>query len=210
MNERTTFPERAERTLTLFIVAKLKLEGGGEGLCRVRNLSAGGLMLESRMPLAVGNRIVVELRGSRLLRGTIVWAREGRAGIAFDQPIAVETLLGPSEAPASRLFKVHHPRGPRVLVDCPIEVQLDGGRIEARLIDISQGGARVALPLTPQRDERLILMIPGLPLKLAIVRWTGPEVGIAFAEPLKFDLLSEWLLVRAAGEYWDESANELA
>ncbi len=209
MTEHTHFPKRAERTLTLFIVAKLKLEGGSEGLCRVRNLSAGGLMLETRMPLSVADRVVVELRGSRLLRGMVVWTRDGRAGIAFDQPIQVEDLLGPGEPPASRLFKVRHPRGPRVLVDCPIEVQLDGGRVEARLIDISQGGARLALPLSTVRDERLILLIPGLPLKLAIVRWSGAEAGVAFAEPLKFDLLSEWLLVRAAGEYWAEEANEL-
>lgn len=207
MTEHRIFPERSERTLTLFIIAKLKMEGGSEGLCRVRNVSAGGLMLETRMSLDAGDRVLIEFRGNRLLRGAVVWTGDRRAGVAFDQPIAVTNLLGTGEPRASRLSRARQPRGPRVLVDCPIEIQLDDGRIGARLVDISQGGARLALPLATRRDDRMILMIPGLPLKLGIVRWSGSEVGVAFAEPLKFDLLSEWLLVRAAGEYRYEEAN---
>lgn len=208
--EPNAFVERDQRTVTLFIVGKLLVQSGGEGLCRVRNLSVGGLMLETCMPLTLGERVAVELRGTGSLGGVVVWAREGRAGIAFHQPIVVEELVATAPRLGSRLLKVCQPRGPRVAVDCPIEVQLDSGRIDARLTDISQGGARVALPLVPQRDERLVLMIPGLPLKLAIVRWVGAEVGLAFAEPLPFELLSEWLMVRAAGEYQDDEAAELA
>lgn len=206
----TDFTAREQRTLTLFMVGKLIATCGGEGLCRVRNLSVGGLMLETCMPLTLGEQVVVELRGTETLSGAVVWAREGRAGIAFHQPVIVEDLVRTAPRLGSRLLKVCQPRGPRVTVDCPIEVQLDSGRIDARLTDISQGGARVALPLMPQRDERVVLMIPGLPLKLAIVRWVGAEVGFAFAEPLPFALLSEWLMVRAAGEYRDDEAAEFA
>ena len=210
VDEPSGLRQRGERTLTLFMVAKLKVEGAGEGLCRVRNISSGGLMLESRMPLRPDSRVWIELRGMRTLSGTIVWARDGRAGIKFDEPVTVEELVGPVQTGRRRLLRNSQPRGPRIIVDCPIEVQLDSGRVDARLIDISQGGAKIALRLLPQRDERLILMIPGLPLKLAIVRWAGDEVGVGFAEPLPFDVLAEWLLVRAAGEYWDESAAGLA
>lgn len=208
----TPLKERGQRTLTLFMVSKLRTEGAGEALCRVRNISAGGLMLETRMPLSVGLRVAVELRGSRTLTGAIVWARDGRAGIAFDHPVTVDELIGNARAQprTSRVRRVSQPRGPRIIVDCPIEVQTDSGRVEARLIDVSQGGARIALPLDVVRGERLILMIPGLPMKLAIVRWSGDELGLAFAEPLSFDLLSEWLLVRAAGEYWTEPTSEFA
>lgn len=199
-----------QRTLTLFMVAKLKADGAGEGLCRVRNISAGGLMLESRMPLRPDACVTIELRGMRTLAGRIVWSQDGRAGVAFDQPVTVEELVGAAQPSRRRVIRNSQPRGPRIIVDCPIEVQLDSGRVEARLIDISQGGAKIALPLVPQRDERLIMMIPGLPLKLAIVRWAGEEVGVGFAEPLPFDLLAEWLMVRAVGEYWDEGAAELA
>jgi hypothetical protein len=206
----TIFQEREQRTVTLFITGKLLVEGGGEGLCRVRNLSVGGLMLETRMPLALGERVAVELRGTGSLSGAVVWAREGRAGIAFHQPVIVEELVRTAPQLGSRLLKVCQPRGPRVTIDCPIEVQLDDERVGARLTDISQGGAKLALPLAVHRDDRMILMIPGLPLKLAIVRWTRDEVGVAFAEPLPFELLSEWLMVRSAGEYRDEGAVELA
>ena len=208
--ESSRLRERGQRTLTLFMVAKLKVEGAGEGLCRVRNISSGGLMLESRMPLRPDSFVSIELRGMRTLAGRIVWSQNGRAGVSFDQPVTVEELVGPAQTPGRRVLRNSQPRGPRLIVDCPIDVQLDSGRIDARLIDISQGGAKIALPLTPHRDERLILMIPGLPLKLAIVRWAGEDVGVGFAEPLPFELLAEWLLVRAAGEYWDEGATELA
>ena len=206
----TSLVGRDQRTVTLFMVGKLLVDGRGEGLCRVRNLSVGGLMLETCMPLALGERVSVELRGTGLLSGAIVWAREGRAGVAFHLPVIVEDLVRTAPHLGSRLLKVCQPRGPRVTVDCPIEVQLEGERVDARLTDISQGGAKLALPLAAQRDERLILMIPGLPLKLAIVRWVRDEVGVAFAEPLPFELLSEWLMVRAAGEYRDDEAAELA
>ena len=205
-----TFVNRSERTVTLFIVGKLHAQDFGEGLCRVRNISDGGMMLETRMPLTPGSNVSVELRGMKRLEGRVVWARDGRAGVAFRDRVDVRDLLGAAPQLRSRLVRNCQPRGPRVTVDCPIEVQFDSERFEARLTDISQGGAKLALPLAPHREERLILMIPGLPLKLAMVRWARDEVGVAFAEPLPFELLSEWLMVRAAGDYWDAEPMELA
>lgn len=199
--------ERGQRALTLFIVAKLRRSDGLEGLCRIRNLSTGGLMFESLLPLASGERIALEVRGrTEPLTGTVIWTGEGRAGAAFDELVAIEEILALRPFPRSRLRRVPAPRGPRVEVDCAMEVQLDGGRVDAQLVDISQGGAKVLMPLTMQRHERAVLMIPGLPLKLALACWAGEETGFAFAEPLSYELLAEWLMLRQAGEQWDEPA----
>lgn len=73
------------------------------------------------------------------------------------------------------------------------------GRAEATLRDISQGGAKVSLPFHTHVGERLLLLVPGLPLKLGIVRWVREDVGVAFAEPLGFDLLADWLVARSGG-----------
>lgn len=200
--------DRGERAVTLFIVAKLLREAdGAEGLCRVRNLSTGGLMFESRLAVEPGARVGLEIRGRQLpLTGSVVWTAEGRAGVAFDQPVALDEILALKPFAPSKVRRITAPRGPRVQVDCGMEVQLDGERVDAQLIDISQGGAKVSMPLSLARNERAVLMIPGLPLKLALVRWGGQETGFAFAEALSYEVLAEWLMIRQAGELWNEPA----
>jgi hypothetical protein len=188
------FPPRAPRTVTLLITGKL-VTRAEEGLCRVRNISATGMQIETRIPLAVGDAVGVELRGLSAIAGKVVWSRGSLAGIASDGAIDVERLLHP--APVSRLVRAPHPRGPRVLVELAIEVQDGDGIHEAALIDLSQGGARVRLPFRPRIEERLSLIVTGLPLKSGAVRWIrGDEAGIAFYEPLSFDCLAEWLVDR--------------
>ena len=199
---KTNEVERTERTLTLLMVAKLRREAGGEGLCRIRNVSTGGLMIETRMAIAVGERIAIEVRGRPELLGLLVWVRDGRAGMVFDTEVAIEDMIALAPISPSRIRKTRLPRGPRVSIDCAIEVKLGGGRVVGMLRDISQGGAKLIIPIAPARHERLVLMIPGLPMKLALVCWAGPETGVAFAEPLSFEMLAEWLLIREGDEYW--------
>lgn len=195
------FVDREERTVTLLIVAKLRTSAR-EGLCRIRNVSAGGMLIETRMPLGQGETVTVEIRGQRELSGTIAWADGAKAGISFADDVSLDSLLVLSPAPASRILKARVPRGPRLQVDCKVEVQTSAGRVEGWLRDISQGGAKLSCPFRPQRNERLLLMVPGLPMKLGIVRWVEAEIGIVFAEPLSFDLLAEWMLVREGSNLW--------
>lgn len=191
--------ERADRTLTMLVVAKLRVRGI-EGLCRIRNISPGGLMFETRLPLDCGDRADIDLRQQREVSGRIVWVRGDRAGMAFDLPEAVDELLPSKPGRTSRIRREPQPRGPRLQMDCTVEVRLPDGRAEAQLKDISQGGAKVSLPFHTQVGERLLLLVPGLPLKLGIVRWLQrDDVGIAFAEPLGFDLLADWLVARSGG-----------
>lgn len=191
------FPPRAPRTVTLLITGKLSTRAE-EGLCRVRNISASGMQIETRIAVAVGDAVRVELRGLSAIAGKVVWSRGLLAGIASDGAIDVERLLHP--APVSRLLRAAHPRGPRVPVELAIEVQGGDGLHEAALIDLSQGGARVRLPFRPRIEERLSLIVAGLPLKSGAVRWIrGDEAGIAFYEPLSFDRLAEWLADRGRG-----------
>jgi len=184
--------ERAPRAMTLLMTGKL-LAGREEGLCRVRNLSATGMMIETRMTLQIGQDVRVELRCTHDLAGRIVWTREGAAGIAFGLSIDVEAVLA-AQAPTSRIVRSRMPRAPRLAAACAITIDAQGDTHEGILLDISQGGAKLRLPFQPARDERLLLTIPDLPLKSGAVRWVRDgEVGLAFYEALPFDMLAEWL-----------------
>ena len=183
----------------MLIAAKLRA-GAREGICRIRNVSTGGMMIESRMPLRCDEAVAVELRDRPEVHGLVAWVQDGRCGIRLEAELALDDLLSVAPQRQSRITRTRVARSPRMQVNCRAEVELACGRVEASLLDISQGGARLSMPLVTQRHERLLLMVPGLPMKLGVVRWSGSEVGIAFAQPLSFDLLAEWLLVREGAE----------
>jgi hypothetical protein len=80
--------KRASVRDSLFLLARFRLAGrSDEQAVRVRNLSAGGLMLEADQPLAMGTAVEVELRGIGWVPGRIAWYAEGRAGVALDVAI---------------------------------------------------------------------------------------------------------------------------
>lgn len=73
---------------SLFLLADLTLEDTGErNKVKVRNLSSGGMMVESDMEVEQGQRIVVDLRNIGLVRGQIAWVRSEKFGVAFDRQI---------------------------------------------------------------------------------------------------------------------------
>lgn len=73
---------------SLMLQATLRQVGRLSGVAvRVRNLSAGGMMIESTIPFTIGDAIDCEMRGVGRVAGRIAWTAEGRVGIAFDVPI---------------------------------------------------------------------------------------------------------------------------
>lgn len=73
---------------SLFLLADLTVEDTGEQhKVKVRNLSAGGMMVESDVEVAQGQRIVVDLRNIGPVRGQIAWVRSEKFGVAFDRQI---------------------------------------------------------------------------------------------------------------------------
>jgi hypothetical protein len=77
-----------------------------DGRCqpaRVRNLSAGGAMIEIDRGFAAGAAVLLEMADGRCYRGRVCWAQRGRLGIAFDQPfdLALVHVVRPALAKAS-------------------------------------------------------------------------------------------------------------
>lgn len=73
---------------SLFMQATLVLPGRPDPVTvRVRNLSPGGMLAESPVPVAQGATIEVDLRNVGRVPGRVIWAGEGKFGIAFDRSV---------------------------------------------------------------------------------------------------------------------------
>ncbi len=72
---------------------KVRAKAGGSVDLQVLDISAGGCMVGFHGSAArPGERVLVTLPGLSALPGELVWAEDGRAGIAFEAPLH-ETVL---------------------------------------------------------------------------------------------------------------------
>jgi hypothetical protein len=176
-----------ERLIPLLKVAKL-VGDSGERLMRVRNISAGGIMGEVGDPPSVGDHLAVEL-SSQKIPSTVVWIREGRVGIKFDQTVDRGELL------AGR--KPRHgfrPRPPRLNVECKASVRLGKVYYTVNVHDISLGGMKVEPIEEYCVGKPVTVVVESLrPIK-GEVRWfSDRRAGIVFDKPLEFEELAEWV-----------------
>lgn len=80
----------------MLLVADIVPEGSISALrYTVRNLSPGGMMAQGKASLPAGARVSVTLRNIGAVQGRVVWAEEGRYGIAFDQEIDPQAVRAP-------------------------------------------------------------------------------------------------------------------
>lgn len=85
--EQTQYPRESVRD-SLFILANIAaVDGGLAFVGRVRNLSAGGMMVEAPATPGINDRFGIDLRGVGHITGRVAWARDGKIGFAFDNPI---------------------------------------------------------------------------------------------------------------------------
>lgn len=101
---------------SMFLLADLAVAGGGPAeKVKVRNLSSGGMMVESDLRPGRGSRIAVELRNIGAVGGTVMWVRGSRFGVAFDEEIdprmaRTQVSSGPKEAPVYARAAIDAPR----------------------------------------------------------------------------------------------------
>ncbi|MCW3798832.1 PilZ domain-containing protein [Sphingomonas sp. BN140010] len=181
-------PERRddERHMTLFRVGTL-IVGDRRDLCLIKNISAGGLMLRRYCQLHVGQRIAVELKTGQPIAGSVSWVGESQAGMAFDQPIDVLSILATDE-------EGPRPRMPRIETQAAVYVRAGAQTWRLQCCDVSQGGVKLvaAAPLTAGSD--VVVTLSGLPPQPGVVRWSaGEHAGISFNRPLSLTDLVGWL-----------------
>lgn len=193
--------ERENRFMTTLLLGKLFTEDSGANLCRIRNMSENGMMIESHRSLARDRNICVELRSGTKLEGRVAWANQGRAGVQFHQPIDYKRVLADANiAPAGG--KGALPRAPRFDIACAGRISNYGRSIDVVIENVSQSGARVRLPRPPKQESELILSIPGLPSRRCVTRWATEETaGLAFLDAIPYHDFSLWLEHMTAGEH---------
>jgi len=175
-----------ERYLTLFRVGTVMINDRRE-LCLIKNISSGGMMIRPYCKLAVGDKVSVELKRGEQIPGLINWVRQDSAGIEFNERIDVIELLATSmEGP--------RPRMPRVEVRCIASGRQGANVYGMRAHDVSQGGVKVESDRDLEIGGDVLVTLPGLPSKDAVVRWKqGRAYGITFRRLIALAELVEWL-----------------
>jgi hypothetical protein len=188
----SAYQPRAARLTTIFLTARLTT-GSRDDLCRVRDISTGGMRLETLAPVDIGQPIDIELKNGLIVRGEIVWVQQPEAGVRFAKPAELAQLLALPEKPRGTT-NVRVVRAPRLKAQCPVALRHKGRILSANLTDISQGGARLRLAESVNAADYVVLLVPGLDPRPAVVCWTTDEaVGVAFVDRLGFGDLARWL-----------------
>jgi len=185
---RPTDQRADERLLALLPVARLVADDW-QDLCRIRNISAGGMMAEATQRHVAGCGLIIELNSNQRIGGTLVWVRDTTLGIKFDQNIDIREIL------ANRRPRIgFRPRPARLEIACTATVKIGSlyHRVEVR--DVSLGGIKVRL-LDPRcLGKDVIVTVESLRAIKGNVRWHRDGMaGIVFDRPLAFDELAEWL-----------------
>ncbi len=176
-----------ERVAPMLRLAKLT-SSSGEQLIRLRNVSAGGLMAEVGQPVQVGENVSVEL-SSEKIPASVVWIREGMAGLKFDQAVDLGELL------AGR--KPRHgfrPRPPRLEVSCKASLRIGKIYYTVDVHDISLGGMKIEPIEEYCVGKQVVVVVESLRPIRGEIRWFSERrAGIVFEKPLEFEELAEWI-----------------
>ena len=175
-----------QRHLTLFRVGTMVVEGARE-LCLIKNISGGGLMLRAYCPLAVGQRIEVELKTGEPLGGTVSWLRDDHIGMAFDKSIDIVSIL-------SNTVDGPRPRMPRIETNSFVQVRNGASMMRGRACDISQGGVKVHCGTCLPTGSEVVILLPGMAPQPGVVRWVDDGcAGVTFNHLIPFSTLIAWL-----------------
>lgn len=177
-----------DRLIAILPAAKLVSENSNY-ICRIKNISAGGLMAEVVCPLEVGSGVYIEFNSDQRIPGQVVWTREGSLGIKFDQDVDLRELL------ANRSQRRGlRPRPPRLQVTCGATVQIGKLYHHVEVHDISLGGMKVAINDWQCAGRDVIVTIESLRPVRGRIRWyRDGNAGIVFEKPLSFEELAEWM-----------------
>jgi hypothetical protein len=187
---RPNFVQREARYVTILLAGRLVNENGEDHLCRLRNISPGGCMLESRSPLRPGSPLRIELRSLHTIEGKVAWTRAPRSGIQFATQADVVELL---HAASVKHAKARRARSPRITTECHVRVAHQGPACRAVLLDLSQSGAKLRTD-DLLVNEQITLAVPEMPPRRAAVRWLRDgEAGLSFHDQIPFAELDQWL-----------------
>ncbi|SFP87257.1 PilZ domain-containing protein [Sphingomonas rubra] len=177
-----------KRHQSVLLVGRVQ-RGGVDGACVVHDISQHGLMARFPEAPAVGDELVVEVRGLPPMRGTVRWVKGRKAGLQFaeSQPIEQVFQLKRDDGLVSR--------PPRFALSGPVTLRLEGERVTAEAVDISAGGVKLATgeAVDAGQTGQVTLVDTGTALFGRICWAQGGQLGFRFCAPLPLDALSRIL-----------------
>ena len=189
-------PERRDVPRILSVLRIAKLTGpSGEELCRIRNISAGGIMAEVATPRQVGDRVTVEIASDQPIEGEVVWTRGLTIGIRFDACVDVIEVLT-----SRRTSDGRNARAPRLEIHCNARLRMGARYYNVQVCNVSQGGIKVEIN-DPYCSTGLpaVITITDLGTMEGVVRWCKEgHAGIQFNSAIPFEQLTQWLGLRMA------------
>jgi hypothetical protein len=180
-----------DRLLALLPVGKLVADDW-QDLCRIRNISAGGLMAETTRRHDSGVPVTVEINSNQQVGGTLVWTRDTTVGVKFDQNVDLREIL------ANRRPRIgFRPRPARLDINCTATVRIGGLYYKVEVRDISLGGIKVYLQDRECLGKDVVVTVESLRPVKGVIRWHEDGMaGIVFDKPVTFEELAEWLSKR--------------
>lgn len=181
---------RLERTVTLLMLGRLR-HRGSDTICRIRNVSEGGMRIDTGSPLEKGDRVAIEARSGVCIDGQVAWTSHLAAGIAFTHNVDHQEMLCPPLGPSGQRLAA---RSPRFHATACARLQTADQALKLQLVDISLGGCRVQSDAGFPALADGSLTIPGLPPLACTSRWaTGNRAGLIFHVRPEFAPFARWL-----------------
>lgn len=182
-------PRQDPRLLTVFRVGKLTTDRFEE-LCLVRNIGVGGMIAHVHSPLVARQRVRIELRADRKLWGSVLWIKDGSAGIGFDAELDIDETLAKGD------FASAHRRsaGPRLNIQCGAKLRIGARYYGVRVVDLGQGGMGILAPAGMEERQAVVVTLEGFrPVHGSVLWHRHGRAGIIFNRPIPFDELTAWL-----------------
>jgi hypothetical protein len=181
---------RADNHLPSIMPAAKLVANGVASLCRIRNISAGGLSAEVALSHAVGSHVTIELDSRRQVSGKVVWVRQGLLGVKFDASVDLRSLFSKERGSAAG-------RPPRVEVGCAATIRMGRLYHQVEVQDVSLGGIKIALDDPDCVGRDVTVTIESLRPAQGRICWHKDGLaGIVFDAPYSFEELGEWLAKR--------------
>lgn len=184
-------PPRHRRFETLGRVARLDALGD-VGLCRVMNMSNGGMMIETIIPLSCGDPVRISFDSTNALQGRVLWRVGTQAGIRFLAPIESLELI----RKVARQDQIARP--PRIPVNSAAWASSELGRFPTVVVNISQAGMRIGHSGNLSAGTKIRIALQCGLAACGTVRWSdGNLSGVELDRALPSEQLES---ARALGE----------
>lgn len=177
-----------KRHQSVLLVGRVR-RAGVDGACVVHDISRHGLMARFAEAPAVGDEMVVEVRGLPPVAGTVRWVNGRKAGFQFTEPQPVE-----------QIFQLKRDNGmvarpPRFEIAGRATLRLEGERFAAEARDISAGGVKLVTDQAVDVGQtgQVTLLDSGTALFGRICWAHDGQFGFRFCAPLPLDALARIL-----------------